>query len=112
MHNLVKQSHFLRNNRGQFIDSGRHFTANVEHLISHCWNVHAFSNDWRDIFNVGESPLLLSIPVNSHRFAFEALIHEDAYYIAVTIPNALTLSKDVMRPKNNVIQSEHLTADS
>ena len=72
---------------------------------------HRTGDQRRHVTDIAKRPLLASISKNTHRLFLHGLVHEDADHIAVAVANILLLAVHIVRPKNNVVQSEHPVRD-
>src|SRR4051812_219076 len=112
MGDMAFRAHCRSNDASQLIDCIWHVSANIENLVG-CFGVlDARSNEWGNVVDVSEGPLLQTISVNRHWLTLEELIHEYANHVAVTIANVLPLTVNVVRAKYHIVQTKHLVTDS
>src|SRR3954470_16074194 len=65
-------------------------------------------NDRRHVPNVRESPRLATVTEHRQRLTLQHVVHEDPDHVSVTVGDVLALSIDIVRPKDGVLEAEHL----
>src|SRR5580658_2459974 len=75
---VARSTHGIGNNRRELIYCIRNICPNIKGLISCSRTVDGLSNDWCNVIDMRECPLLQAISEDCHRLAAKKLIHKNA----------------------------------